>query len=275
MANDYSSSTVSLFSDNNSLIENKETQNNYKLPQNNHLKELFDPLFINLKIKVPKKLEKIFKGVSNINFLYEIVENDYLEIIDLTDQRILYKIYTCEYDRYDFNRNDIKNIIFIFGREQFKLKCKVEQKKKYKESINKNVKFVEDGYLKDLRMRYLEYQIEKHTNFIFIEEPEIFHSQIRSIISIGKEEKGYTPKTSKFEELEKREFIKNILETIPGISEEIASLIAEIYPNINDLEEGLNNKEKFIQIGKKRNITEKVYLKIYKAFKSSNSEEKL
>ncbi|ELA42676.1 uncharacterized protein VICG_00428 [Vittaforma corneae ATCC 50505] len=146
---------------------------------------------------------------------------------------------------------------------------------------HKNVRFTEDSILKELKMKYLEYQIENHINFIFIEDSQFLHSQLRSLISLRKEKDRYTPKTRKFCEYQKREFLKNILETIPGVSQNISNAILGKYSDVNSVVKGLLNKELFMSIkvidenGGLRDMPEKVYLKLYNTFYSNDGDEKI
>lgn len=262
----------------------------------NTLKELFDPVFVNLRVKIPRAIEKIFKGVDRIGFMYDLVDSDYIEVIEMSSKDVFFRILTCEYEHFSFGdksklSNEVKatggratnrgEIVFVFGRERFKNRCKVEQNKKYKESISKSLKFTEDNIVKELKMKYLEYQIENHINFVFIDDSQLLHTQLRSLVSLRKEESRYIPKTRKFSEDQKREFLKNILETVPGISQSVSNAILEKFSSMNSVVKGLLDKKMFMSIrmsdehGGLKSVPEKVYWKLYRTFCGNNGDEKI
>ena len=171
-------------------------------------------------------------------------------------------------------------LIFIFGKEKFKSEMKSQMNKKFKESVSSKTVFVEDLTYKKRKAEYLIFQIKHLVNFVFIENSEHLHSLIRSFSSIYDENECYTPKTKKFSENEKTQYLKNLIQMIPGISESVSNAIVTRFPSFSNLIKGLENQESFCSLkiteeGCERNISSKVFEKLYKAFYCKNGNEKI
>jgi hypothetical protein len=182
-------------------------------------------------------------------------------------------------DRPAFSQTSIKSkIYFVFGKDVFKAKCKIESNKRYKDSVRSNVKFVDSFEYKKIKENYLILQIEKLINFVFIENSEHLHSQLKSFVSILRQDDQFVPKTKKFNENKKKDFMKNLLKMIAGVSESIASTIAEAYSSFEELEKALIEKDRFLNlriVNETRGIPEKIHKKIYKALISEKENERL
>lgn len=250
-----------------------------KTPIVSNLKERFNPNSTNLKMRIPRQIERVFKGVETIEYIYDFVDSKHIEIVDLRYEAVLHRIRTVEYGELDFNITTDK-LIFVFGKETFRTRQKSEQAKKYKESLAQGKKFLESNLFKDLRSTYFNYQIEHGINFVYIENAQDLHMQLKALISIQKDDGGYVPKTGKFSENEKSEYLINLLATIPGVSQETSRAITSKFSSMASLLHGLLDKRLFTSIrvgdesGGWRNVTEKVYMKIYKALYSENEDEK-
>lgn len=273
---DGSSSTVSLFSD-------KDEQDikpvvNYTLETNakKAINELFDPDFVNLKIKIPKKIERIFKNIESISFLYEMIGGDYIEIECLESHEIERRIGIFEYEKFNFNKES--GMIFLYGRDAFEKRYRTEQKKKYKESVTKKIQYNVEDEAKMLRKRYQQYQVYYNINIVFIEGGDNLHSNLRSIARMSKEEKMYVRKTGKYDESTKKEFLANIIGLVPGISYEVSKAIIKTYGSLNELIEGLKDKERFMNMkiedenSSPRKINERMYERICKLFYGEENE---
>lgn len=243
---------------------------------------VFDPVFVNLKIFIPKKIERIVKNVDKIGFIYEINDHHVIKIVNIKDEAMILEIPTYDFDQFPFESTfSSEQVIFIFNKERVKNELKSKQIKKFKEAIEKQVKFDNEDVFKSLRNKYIDFQIKNLTNFVFIESSEAFHSQLRSILSLKKEDYKYTPKSKKFLESEKSEFFRNILENIPGVSRSISNAILSCYGDINSLEKALEKKENFTVIevkdenGTVRGFPEKIYNKLFRVFKLTEPDEKI
>lgn len=245
-------------------------------PSHSGTREAFDPLFMSSKVKIPRSIEKLFKGVESVGFMYEIVETDYIEAVDMKNGELVFKVYTSRYETFPFD-GDEAGLIFVTDRESFKTRHKAEQKKRYKESIAKAQKFVEDSAPKDFRKKYLDYQIRTGANFVFIDTPEHLHAHMRSLINMKQSEEKYVPKTKKFNEGDKGAFLKSVLESISGVSSTLSGAIVEVYPSMGALSDGVRNEALFTSVREtgQRGMNEGVYAKILKAFTSEDPDEKL
>lgn len=259
----------------NSSLGNKTVQPNRDKIQNEI--PVFDPILMSVKVIFPIKYESIFKGVSEIPFLYEFTENTEIQIFDLLYKNKIVEIETGDFEAFA-DSNSRAKFCFIFGKEQFKLQNKLQTNKKYKESIKTKTFFKDELKYKSIKENYLKIQIERLVNFVFIEGPDHLHSQLKSLVSIYRDKEQYIPKTKKFDVTEKREYIKNLIQMISGVSERIGKAIVEEYKTLGELENGLLNKEQFCQLkiaDGERGISEKLYNKLYKAFHSSDANQKL
>jgi len=245
-----------------------------------NFKERFNPGFLNLKVKVPLQIEKVFKGVETIEYMYEFVDSSRIQLVDLTSGAVIHTILTAEYENFCFD-NCTDKLVFVFGREAFRTRSKTEQAKRYKDSVLKGDRFVENSTLRDLRGKYFDHQVKYGVNFVFIDGPEHLHSQLKSLMSIGKDEGEYIPRTKRFGGDQKTEYLINLLGSIPGVSQETSSAIVGRFPNMQSLTDALQDEQLFTSIqvvdknGGYRRITEKVYNRIYRAFYSENGDEKL
>ncbi|KAM0679877.1 hypothetical protein GINT2_002049 [Glugoides intestinalis] len=242
--------------------------------------ELFDPVFVNLKINMPRKIEALFKSIDKINFLYQLVDTDSIEVVELTSKRVLVRIPVYDFQEFPFEALS-KDLIFIVNREVCKSKWKAEQSRNYKEAVNKSTKFTIENRFKELKENYINFQLERKVNFVYIDSSEHLHAQLRSLITLQQVPPKFVPKTKKFQEGSREGFIRNILEAIPGVSQDISKAILEEYDCFEALERGLKSKEEFLSIlikeenGRSRSILEKVYQKIYTALKGTDPGARL
>lgn len=243
---------------------------------------VFDPVFVNLKVFIPKKIERILKSTVKIGFIYEIYEDSTIKIVDMKDMNVIVQIPTYDFDQFPFDDTvPNENLIFIFNRDRVRNELKVKQTKKFREAVSKNIKFDNENTFGVLRNKYIDFQIKNMTNFVFIENPETFHSQLRSVLSLKNENYKYAPKSKKFLETQESEFFRSILENMPGVSRSISNSILDCYKDFESLEKALEKKENFTRIqirdenGATRGFPEKIYNKLYKAFKSTDPTDKI
>ncbi|ELA42675.1 uncharacterized protein VICG_00427 [Vittaforma corneae ATCC 50505] len=98
--------------------------------RSNAFRELFDPVFVNLRVMIPRKIEKIFKGVDRIDFMYDFIDSNYIEIVEMQSGNTFFRIFTCDYEHFPFkDKNELTNeleavngtatnrmgIVFVFG----------------------------------------------------------------------------------------------------------------------------------------------------------------
>lgn len=237
--------------------------------------ELFDPVFVNLKVNVPKKIEPVFKNVDKINFLYQLVDTGNIEIVELKNKVVLASIPVYEFETFPFEAVN-GDLIFIMNREACKSKWKAEQARTYKEAVSKSTKFTIENRFKQLKEKYIDYQLERKVNFAFIENADHLHTQLRSLITLQQTQSKFVPKTKKFQEGCGQGFLRNILESIPGVSRDVSNALLDKYGSFEALERGLKCKEEFLSViikeenGRRRPIPEKVYEKINAAFRSTD-----
>lgn len=244
------------------------------------ISDVIDPVFGYLEVRIPEKIEKIFKGVAEIKFIYLITTGNCIEIVDLKKDEALLRVFVAEFDVFDFSKPPITDINFIFNREMCKAMAREDLNKKYKESLGSNAKFSGHDHFVLQRKRYLEYQLEHGINFVFINDSSCLHAHIRSIASLLRKKDQYIPKVRKFDA--KNEYLKGFLMNVPGISENMAQAIVSRHGTFESIQHGLRDKEGFCSLKvfgpagtSHRTITDKIYRKLFNTFLSENPEEKI
>lgn len=242
--------------------------------------DIIDPVFIHSEVRIPRKVEKVFKSVAEIKFIYSIVDDDCIEVVDLEKGTSLLRIFASDFDSFDFSKPPTTSISFIFNREKYKAKVKGDLNKKYKESIGGSAKFTGYNHFALLKERYLGYQLEHRSNFVFINDGIHLHAQIRSAVSILRNKEEYIPKVKKFND--KNEYLKGFLMAIPGISESVALAIVSEYGTFESIQCALRDQKSFCSlkvidsagIGY-RTLSERVYKKIFNVLLSEDPDEKI
>jgi len=242
--------------------------------------DIIDPVFVNLEVRIPKKIEKIFKSVSEIRYLYSIVDQDYIEMYDTYENRSLIKVFVANFEDFTFSATPSSHINFIFNKDRYKRSVNQEIRKKYKESLQKNTQFDEFNHYNCLKDKYLTYQIQQHVNFVFINDGTFFHIQIKNLISILRSKDCFVPKAKKSDD--KSEYIVNFLSSVPGVSTNVAKHIAAKYNSFESIAAALENRSEFCKLqiydesGKtSRFLPEKIFERLYKIFLSKKPNEKI
>lgn len=249
------------------------------LPIRTNTNVIVDTVFINLEIKIPKSIEKFFKDVEKVDFVYSFSNLDQIEILDLSDNKILYKISVDYFESFPFQNNSTE-IIFILGKNDFKKKCKLEMNRNFKKSLDGNKKFIEVDRFEILKKKFINYQIENSRNFVFINDPRHLHMQIKNLVHIIKTRTDYFPKVKKADD--KTEFLNNFLQKIPGVSENISAAILNKYRTFDEIQDSLIGNREMLELkvfdknGENyRNISVKLFERLKKVFLSEESNEKL
>lgn len=245
--------------------------------------EIFEPCFVGITISIPRSIETFLKNVDKILFVYEIVHDKHILVIDQESKTCIKRVYTENFGTFDFSLclKDLQtDLVFIFGAEKFKQEQAAEIKKRYKEAVkNRDLTEIPDLYA-EKRRKFIEYQIENKVNFVFIESSEFFHRQLKSLVDIIRKNDIYVPKTKKFTVNDKYGYLKNLLMSVPGVSQSIAVCILDRFPNLESLIVGLSNKEEFCRLvinegNGTRKMPVKVFDRLVKAFFSENQCELL
>lgn len=244
------------------------------------ISDAIDPVFDYLEVRIPGKIEKIFKGVNEIKFIYLITTGNCIEIVDLRKDEILFTVFVAEFDAFDFAVPPVTDIIFIFNRERCRAMARENLNKKYKESLESNVKFAGHDHFALLRKRYLEYQLEHGANFVFIGDSLCLYGHLRSIASLLRKKDQYTPKVKKSDA--KNEHLKGFLMAVPGISESVAQAIVSRHGTFESIQHGLRNKEDFCNLKvlgpageSHRTIPDRIYRRLFNTFLSENPKERV
>lgn len=241
---------------------------------------IVDPVFVYSEVRIPRKIEKVFRCVSEIKFIYSIVEDDCIEVLDLRKNTSLLRVFTSEFSNFDFTKPPTTSLSFIFNREEYKAKVKSDLNKKYKKSLEDSAKFVGYNHFTFLKEKYLSYQLEHGCNFVFVNNSSCLHAQIRSAVSLLGKKERYIPKVRK--SVAKDEYMREFLMSVSGISEGIALAILTEHATFESIERALRDKESFCGLkvldpagANHRTLPERVYKKLFNIFLSENPEERI
>lgn len=240
--------------------------------------DIIDPVFTNIQIEIPRKIETLFKSVEEIKYIYKITDTDFISIYDTARKVSLKQIRVCFFENFNFNDKYYQELFFICNREKYKRKLKSEQRINFKKSLKNNVKFEDADAFETLRQEYFQYQIDKKCNFVYIDNGESLHRSLKSIVSFLQTNDEFIPKTKKVET--KQKFIEAFLAAIPGVSTNLALQISLKYNSFSLLQKALEDKDKFCIINMDdvsgqtiRVIPDKIYFRIYKSLLGNDKDE--
>ncbi len=252
----------------------------------NEIKEIqisptvIDPEFSDCVVIIPEKIEKLFKSVEKIKFIYRIEMQEYIRI-NLPKTGKEFNIFIEYFEKFTFPIVSPSNLIFIVGRNAYIANEKNKMMREYKKSVENGTKYRDEGVHKEMRAKYFQYQIEKGINFIYIESGEELHSAIRNISILLQKNRRYLPRVRSYNKEDKKDLMKMVLGRIPGISENILSCLCEKYETIRHLRKALVEEievVKNLRIHNEDNTSQrilgdKICNKLKKAFLSSNNQD--
>ena len=245
--------------------------------------DIIDPTFLNFIIEVPRKIEKIFKEVEKIKFVYKIIEGNVINIKEMSSSVVKLSIFADNFEDFIFSREIESNLIFIFGRQSYKSKLKALLNKEYKESIKKGTKFSSLSCYDKIKTKFYEFQIDNCKNIMYIDDADTLHKHIRNAVSIVSKDSTYIPKVKTFKEEKKTELMKSLLKNIPGVSDNVSESICEKYNTFESLRRALlDSPEDLYSIRiydnekiNYRNLPEKIVEKLKVAFLGENPDLKI
>lgn len=245
--------------------------------------DVIDPVFLNFVIHIPSRWKEIFKKAKDIKMIYKFKESQFLEIINRKNNQSLLSIYTDEYSNFNFDQGISSNLIFIFGRDEYKKQIKTNNEKEYKNSVKNGVKFNCINILKEKRDLFIKYQIDSGKNIIYISDGDDLYIQIKNIIKIMSKNGDYIPKIKTREENNKIDLMKDVFMMIPGVSLNIANSLCNQFRTFRDLKESLINHKSILydleisdENGKfYRKLGEKIVESLHRAFVSNIKDERV
>lgn len=243
---------------------------------------IIDPDFINCILSIPKKIENLFCKIEKINFVYKIVSVDFISIT-YTTKVGKFDIFVDYFENFNFPEDAPSNIIFIIGRQNYCCNEKNLNTRKYKNSVLNGSVHSQTSIYKELRQKYLKYQIDKNINIVYIENSADLHNFIKNISVIAQKDKKYFPKVKSYVKDKKQELMMGLLKQISGISESVARCLCEEYKDLRNLRRKLIVEEFMMREliiydenrVNKRVLGEKIVNKLKRAFLSENGNEKV
>lgn len=245
--------------------------------------DVIDPIFLNFIIYIPCRLKEIFKKAKDIKMVYKFKDSQFLEIINRKNNQTLFSIYTDEYSRFNFDQDISSNLIFIFGRDDYRKQIKSDNEKEYKNCIKNGVKFNFRDILREKRDFFIKYQIDSGKNIVYILDGDDLYGQIKNIAKIISKNGDYVPKIKTRDENNKNDLMKDVLMMIPGVSLNIANCLCNRFRTFQDIKESLLNHKNILcnleiadENGKfYRKLGDKIVESLYRAFVCDRKDERI
>lgn len=211
--------------------------------------DIMDPVFLSCTVRVPAKIEAFFKRTPKIDFIYDFDDTDCMAIETAASNARPYLIYVDFFEKFPFAADIEPELVFILGRQKYKAAQKAAQKKAYMACVDSGIAYEGADLYKSMKRRYLEYQVDTGRNFVFIEDTETLHRQIKNVVTVLNRKERYVPKVKTFGEEQKNAFLMSVLRNIPGVSENVARSIHRKYPTFKALRGDLiNNREALVNL---------------------------
>ncbi|KAM0677064.1 hypothetical protein BDAP_002355 [Binucleata daphniae] len=196
-----------------------------------------DPIFLDYNFKIPKTLQKIIDSAKNINFTYEIEDsNNHFEICK--DSNVIKRI-DCMF--YGENITTNNTILFFIDQTKYVKRESKKEDAKYKESITNKTKYKPKNIVQCYRQKIFMHQIKNKVNIFYLEYYEDLLCALKSIVKEIEKPRKYIQKVKTFGSNKKKEYCEYVIQSVPGISKNVANAISLYFENFSKFYNFLKN----------------------------------